>query len=280
VSSGPSTVFKLNRAIDLYETIHEESARFIEREIDYDATPRRIGTNECDILTWKKGVEDDPRIGVLVGEFVHDVRSGLDQLIYALVVANEYDPGEHTQYPIYDNEPGWVKDVVARDPCRKPSPVHGLNDIQLDFIRERQPYCHTKKRRARHPLMKLLRMSNVDKHQTLHTSAVQAHAPSSVVYEPPGFIAITKKTWESPTTIVEAHVKIGQVQRRIIKRPPPDTKIKLRIRGIAEMVFSEEGKSPIASVNDLGLIIECAREILYGLWPGASIRDLPSLSPD
>ena len=49
----------------------------------------------------------------------------------------------------------------------------------------------------------ILRMSNVDKHQTLHTSAVQAHAPSYVRYEPTGYIAILKKSFKKPGTIVK-----------------------------------------------------------------------------
>ncbi len=128
--------------------------------------------------------------------------------------------------------------------------------------------------------MKLLRMSNVDKHQTLHASAVQAHAPTYVRYEPEGYVAIMRRAFKKPGTIVNTHRELGRVQRRIIKHPPPDVHVQLRIRGVAEMVFSEAGRPPIASVDDLGKIINCARELVIGLWPGAAPKELPEVGPD
>ncbi len=127
----PGFVAKLNRAADLYESIHEHSGAFIKNEIGYITVPQRIGTDEWDVLMWADDFPDDPQIGVLVGELVHDVRSALDHLIYTLVLANEHDPGEHTQYPIYDSETLWIRDIEKRDPERKPSPVLGLSAVQL-----------------------------------------------------------------------------------------------------------------------------------------------------
>lgn len=276
----PGFVAKLVRAIALYETIHEESGTLIEGKFFYKVTPRRIGDDEWDILTWNKDVEGRPGIGVLVGELVHDVRSALDHLIYSLVAANDCDPGEHTQFPIYDSETLWIRDIEERDPDRKPSPVHGLRPDQLALVKKAQPYHLTKKKRAADPLMKLLRMSNVDKHQNLHTSAVKAHAPASVAYEPYGYIAVMKKQFAKPGTLCKKGTEFGRVKRRIIQRPPPGTEVKMRIKGIAEMVFSEPGRDPIASLDEVGKMILAARDVVLDLRPDLAIPELPTLDPD
>jgi hypothetical protein len=39
--------------------------------------------------------------GVRVGEFAHDLRSALDNLVWQLVLVNGKEPGDHNQFPIY-----------------------------------------------------------------------------------------------------------------------------------------------------------------------------------
>ncbi len=265
--SIPGWVVKLIRAADLYNFINEQSAAYIKDQLKYDATPQRIGNDEWDILAWLEAEDPNPTFGVWAGELIHDVRSALDQLVYALVSENDNDPGEHTQFPIYDSETLWNRDIEERDPTRSPSPIRGITDEEFTFIKAAQPYHLAHKKRTGHPLMQLLRMSNVDKHRTLHAAAIRTSAPTRIVYEPPGYIAIAKRILTKPGTLVEAGAEIGRVKRRIIAVPPPGTQVQVRIQGITELVFMEEGKTPIAGVNDLGLIVQAARDIVRGLRP-------------
>jgi hypothetical protein len=260
------------RSLELHDVIYDETGRFIEHDLKYTVDPVRIGDDEWDVLTWAEAPEPNPMLGVIVGELIHDVRSALDHLIYELVSENDEDPGEHTQFPIYASEGAWIKDIVERDPGRPPSPIFGLSDDQIAVVRGVQPYqLKTNKQRLTHPLMHLLRMSNVDKHRTLHSTAFTARAPEYVRYEPAGYMAISKKQFRKPGTVIQKNAEIGRVKRRVIQVPPPGTQVQLRIRGVAELLFNEPGKDPITGLQGVGLIMWVARGIILELRPEADI---------
>jgi len=271
----PGWVVKLVRAVNLYDFIYEQSATYIKDHVKYQITPQRKGSDEWEILTWLDADPPDPTFGVWAGELVHNVRSALDQLVFALVSENGHDPGAHTQFPIYDSETLWIRDIEQRDPVRNPSPIRGVTDEGFAFIKATQPYHLKHKKRPAHPLMQLLLMSNVDKHRTLHAAAVRAGTPTLVAYEPPGYVTIVKKSFANQRTVVRSGEEIGRVQRRVTAVPPPGTKMQMRIQGIAELVFMQEGRPPIAGVNDLGLIIQAARDIVQGLYPWQPPVPLP-----
>jgi hypothetical protein len=258
---------KFARAVEHYEFINEETKTFVQRNLKVSVDPKRIGSDEWDIVTWDRVKQPHEFFGVWLGDLVHNARSALDHLVYFLIVENEGDPGEHSQFPIYDNEGAWIKDIDDRDPGRwPPSPVLGLTSEQIALIKAAQPYHLPPKRRAGHPLMQLLRMSNVDKHQTLHAATVSVATPFIVRYEPTGFMSILDKKFKKPGTIVQQGTEVLRVKRRHIKRPPPDVHVRMRIRGDkAQMVFGEEGKKPIAGVEDLRLMLIKVRRIVEQL---------------
>lgn len=270
-SPAPGYLFKLARAVELYNFIYEQSAVHIENQLKYDATPQLIADEEWDILTWLDVGEPNPAFGVWVGELVHDVRSALDQIVYSLVIDNNRDPGEHTQFPIYDSKTNWINDIEERDATRVPSPIAGVTDDQFTLIKAAQPYHLAHKKRPGHPLMQLKRMSNVDKHRTLHVAAIRASTPTRVVYEPRGYMTILKKQFVRAGTLVQTGTEIGRVKRSLVTRPPLDMQVKIRIQGVTELVFMEEGKQPIAGVDDLGRIIQRARDIAHKLQPWAPV---------
>lgn len=263
----PSYVLKLFRASEQYRLIAKDFAFFVESELDISVETEFDGTDEWEVARWTVGADVPAIIGVYLGEFAYNVRSALDHLIYDLIITNSEDPGEHTQFPIYDSEVLWDRDIVARDPDRKPSPVRGLTPDQLAVIEKAQPYHVAPKKRPRHPLMQLLRISNVDKHQSLHTAMVKAGKPDFVRFEPSGYKAIVKKKIVKTGTMVNSGAEIARVKSRWIREPPTDTKVQMRASGPAELVFSEKGKPPIASVNDLRLIHEVAKRIIGKLRP-------------
>ena len=282
VSEVPSYTLKWHRAADLFKIIDEHSADFVESKITYSADPRVIGTDEWDILTWDEPPEPDPLLGVIVGELIHDVRSGLDHLVRELVLENGGDPGEHSQFPIYDSETKWIQDVEDRDPTKKPSPIEGVADKVFEYIKEVQPYHLRHKQRPGHPLMQLLRMSNVDKHRTLHVVSVSAHAPHTARYEPAGYVTAMKTRFVKPGVLVQSGTELGRIRRRIIKMPPPGVEVIVRVVGKAEFAFGVRGKPPIATLTDLSGILSFTRDIILQLRPSADLSvvgDPPLESP-
>jgi hypothetical protein len=271
MSEVPSYTLKWHRAADLFKIVDEHSADFVESKITYSADPKVIGTDEWDILTWNEPPEPDPLLGVIVGELIHDVRSGLDHLVRELVLENGGDPGESSQFPIYDSETKWFQDVEDRDPKKKPSPIEGVTNDVFERIKAAQPYHLRHKQRRGHPLMQLLLMSNVDKHRTLHVVSVSAHAPHTARYEPPGYVTAMKTKFVKPGVLVQSGTELGRIRRRIKMMPPPDVEIIVRVVGRAQFAFGVKGRPPIATLTDLSGILSFARDIILELRPNADL---------
>jgi hypothetical protein len=108
------------------------------------------------------------RMGVLVGDFVHNLRSALDHFIWQLVAFSGGNPGRSNQFPIYTSEADFLRDVEERVEDRGPGPLAGLGEDTPGwaFVKGFQPY-HRGDRAATHPLTRLNRLSNEDKHRVV-----------------------------------------------------------------------------------------------------------------
>lgn len=101
--------------------------------------------------------------GVALGEAVHDVRSALDQLVYAFAT----EPHDRTAFPICDTERKWVVEAPVRYWSVPKSFARLLHSVQ--------PYHRGNVNEARkHPLWILNALSNLDKHRTIPAIALVA----------------------------------------------------------------------------------------------------------
>lgn len=117
----------------------------------------------------------DPLWGVRIGEFLHDLRSALDNLVWQLVLANGENPGDHNQFPIYTD--------AARPPGRArlqqlrsvPGATH-IDDMLFRVdpehaatIKSLQPYLGVHiHRHHKVALASLAYLNNIDKHRFVH----------------------------------------------------------------------------------------------------------------
>jgi hypothetical protein len=102
----------------------------------------------------------DPRWGVRVGEFLHDLRSALDNLVWQLVLLNGETPWEKNQFPIY---------TYAPERQRMDERLRGLRADHRAQIEELQPYPgpHVH-RQIKAALVWLALLTNIDKHRFMH----------------------------------------------------------------------------------------------------------------
>lgn len=125
------------------------------RQVNFDLVPadnepERIDVDLPHILF------PDEMISILVGEVIHNLRSALDYLVYALAWADSRKFQEKTQFPI-DDSPR----VFKQRKEGKRSGLTGLNRSHIAEIERLQPYkrCDWTKR--------LRDLSNHDKHREL-----------------------------------------------------------------------------------------------------------------
>lgn len=169
---------KLSRADEQTEFLQAEWGRFLKDNQPYgvnwkhdpDATKYRL-YKPC----FKIREDPPPRISVILGEIVHDLRSALDHLACELIEAHGRRPIRRAAWPVALDESTWVNTVeFPRDRTGKRirGPLHGLprTSDAWAYIKQTQPY--QRGRGARTPLAELNRLWSIDKHSAIHMSYV------------------------------------------------------------------------------------------------------------
>ncbi|NQU97390.1 MAG: hypothetical protein HQ548_07090 [Chloroflexi bacterium] len=118
--------------------------------------------------------EVDENWSVLVGEYVYQLRSSLDHMIYQMACP----PVKGSEFPIF---------VDRDDYCRRGRyKIRGIPTAAVSIIEDAQPWnCREP---TSHPLWLLQELSNIDKHRRLHlTSVLAGVTPSMVTVKAAGF---------------------------------------------------------------------------------------------
>lgn len=128
-------------------------------------------------------VSPTPYWGVIVGDFAHNLRSLLDQLVWTLVTVNQEEPGRHNAFPVCENWDAW--DATVENPTKRPSPLQGVSVEARAEIQWLQPY-HS----GNEPLGLLSWLSNTDKHQLVHPSSIASSdgSPIGLMKRPDGSV--------------------------------------------------------------------------------------------
>jgi hypothetical protein len=100
------------------------------------------------------------RLGTILGDYAHNLRSALDNLMWQLVLLRKGTPTRRTQFPIF----------VRRADYRKQAPtmIRGVARRDRGTIERMQPYRDGRVLKNIHPLAFLGWVSNMDKHRVVH----------------------------------------------------------------------------------------------------------------
>lgn len=147
---------------------------------------------EADEYVFRVNSEPPPlRWGLVVSEFAHCLRAGLDNMLWQLVLARGNQPGRHTQFPIYEHPTdkrgksntakaeastfGVLPDDFALIEAYQP--YHAREDTNLSQEVERDIFA------AYQPLAMLAYLNDVDKHRYVHAGFASARA-MAILYGP------------------------------------------------------------------------------------------------
>lgn len=166
----PGPRAKLSRALEL----REELARYIDQMLrpveNRPSLALRVDDATGEHVLYVDHVPDLSalfmRVGLLVGDVVHNMRSALDHLVFQLALRNtggRVVRPLQTQFPIGDSRD--LSDKAAKTRLAEVAPCH------KDIIEEFQPYHPMEENisvgRYFHPLAKLRDLSDADKHRIL-----------------------------------------------------------------------------------------------------------------
>lgn len=266
VAALDGVAIKLDRAAEHLEAINAGLRDYVEVKLnnrfglDGEVDPDETGWQ---FITWGSSIPPpDPRLGAVLGDFVHNVRSGLDQIVWQLVKANGGNP-DRTQWPVSVTENQWRNDVTHRDPDWGPAPTAGLSDDALELVRQFQPFQARRRLRLKDPLLLLQRLSNVDKHRTLHIAICYAELDPNVTITPSGYLAFTAiRRPRKPITLTEG-AEILRYKLRKVRWPPPEgviVEVNPPSFGV-QLAFASEGDAVVATLGHLEPLLDKARAI-------------------
>jgi len=104
-----------------------------------------------------KGGPVPARFGLIAGDFLQNIRSSLDYLVWQLVIANGKKPGRCNAFPICESPEGWDKCLNEHDRFR------GIHKDAIAEIKTFQP-CFSQSPTPL-PLTVLEKLTNQNKHQ-------------------------------------------------------------------------------------------------------------------
>ena len=167
------------------------------------------------------------RIGVMIGEIVHDLRSALDNLVWQLVILNgQVSPDRGHSFPLWSKEPSEAFADLSRRPSsdsRQPErrgPLFGVSDEATAIIKACQPY-------TRPDLVGLARLDalwNMDKHRHL--------TPLNYAADPPAVVP-------SHTPVLERVDRIDGSTQVVELTVPPNTEVDVKPSAPVDVTLEE-----------------------------------------
>ena len=265
---------KLDRAATHLEAIDAAVHEFVEVDLNNakDFTSVNALDRKWQMVHWRRVPRVGPEIGTVLGDFAHNVRSALDQLIWELVRANNGKPKNHTQWPMAETEGKWLDDVVNRNVVERGlPPTEGLSEKALQLVHDHQPFAT--RLGAASPLFRLHRISNEDKHRTLHVGyPFLTEGPTNVRFEPRGHLAITKlQKPKTPPVIKDGAPFIRMKIRQVVWPPPEGVDVQMQFDDMGIHLGFFAGDRHIAALDHLHPMLDVARSIL------ATALDLPEV---
>jgi hypothetical protein len=213
-------------------------------------TPLSDNTIQYDLYAVVRA-EPPRKLGLIVGDAVHNIRSALDYLVYALAPP-EVRRKRRTQFPIFADQRDFDK--------YSPSMLEGLMPAECELIERVQPYTAAEVPEE-DPLAILNRLSNRDKHHLLVTMIAAADEAESWVSSNNGEIRFT-------------HIARGPVEDRTrivsFTATPKDPKVKMEVHPQSglEIQIDDTGITSYVSgaVQLLEMIQYHVRHSIIGMW--------------
>ncbi len=224
--------------------------------------------------------------GTYLGDFIHNARSALDNLVCAMILRNDPDhPIEHAAFPAYDGKKKWISEIVGRNRNTDgPAPTDGVSADVLAAIERSQPYNIKGMRVQRAPLFLLQAASNTDKHRTIYAAgaviAPRSTFPGSIEAVPPGYFRLRQAKIAAPGSPYETGTEIGRAKVRISRRPPPDAEVGVYVRLPLDITFSVEGKREVLTQRDIWPMMNDVWRVVLRVEKAAGITGLPLPLPE
>lgn len=228
---------KLRRAKEHLRALHREQVTYMKGE---PYTSSYADEGDWKLWFFKESEKPPLRLGVILGDVIHNLRSALDHVVWQLVIANDKRPGRHNAFPIYVLEKDWDRQVEDRHSKKGRGPLWGVSDTTFTRIKEMQPFVGRDENTAkRQPLALLNHLSVRDKHQTIPIGNVlTADNPPGIDVVPREGVVQSLLEWSAigPGTPLKDGIEIARA-RLFVDRP--DIHMDVKFHFSADIAFGD-----------------------------------------
>lgn len=243
-------------------TIDARIERAKEQAADLDRLIRPLtGNNSYRIVCDQKGFStehpfrfyfktpiDFVRAGIIYGEFIHNLRSVLDNLCWQLVLLSGGTPTVRTEWPTFTDETDFLKDLKAKKPK-----LGGIRDDIVAEIEKMQPYKLTPHAPESSAFLHIHKINIEDKHHVVIPLAV-AVRHGGMPKLPKGFRIVWEPVLQHGAVIYTLYT------------PAPVSKVNMRLPFESEIVIQvEQGTVELSSAigemgNDVSWLVKHFRK--------------------
>ena len=178
------------------------------------------------------------RLGLRLGDVVHNLRGCLDHLAWALAERGRTPPsyGDLSEgqkraiaFPICSDRAEFVRALKAT--WGGHSQLPGVRRDDLAPVRASQPYVHGKRLAPFHVLTALAEFSDQDKHGAIHPLAFLPTAPPVYEILDVADCAITRPVLEPPDLPLKVKAELARVY---VRKTGPNPRLEMQVHGALE----------------------------------------------
>ena len=242
---------KLARAKELIDQIAEEEKSFLPSAVRAEETRSKDGKEfRLHVFAQK---ELPQRFSILAGEVVHQLRSSLDHIVWAIALRNTPNPAQRLQFPIFKTDSDFN------------NALNNLRDIgttAIDIIRAMQPYNADEPVSA--GLAVLQSLNNADKHRLLIVTMTAAEIGNDVGVIPGSTPVEIARIWGGERVNVTAQGALAFA----IDFSAPSLDVKIEPSLDLKIVFEKAGDIPsLPLVQGLRQLLEGVSDDVEKLAP-------------
>jgi hypothetical protein len=154
-------VAKFNRSKEQFDELIVEMDAFFNQEPKPHHSVGEFDTQKWEWVERFQVRQEPPlRLGVILGDCVHNLRSALDHVIWQVTLLDGNTPDDGTQFPIASKSESQFEAIAKRR-------IPGLSEKHRTLVKDAQPY-NAGDGADRHPLSVLATLSNADKHRVVN----------------------------------------------------------------------------------------------------------------
>ena len=247
-------VLKIKRAREHFDELASEITAFLQPDT-YEVVPRFDEDSGFQLFRLVAKKEVPPRVGILVGESLQQLRSALDHIAWQLALLTTDDPPSNTEFPVYKDRDG--KRGYCNNRERKIGAIPSDAKTVIDGM---QPYLQPSPKED--PLWMLHRLANDDKHRLSHVVSAVPHG--LIVERPAGvdlFFWLHTGPFDDDTDVVGVKV-----------HPPNDPRMEVQV-GVGEIVMcfgpagAGRGRPVLALLDEFGRGLDATVAAFWRFFP-------------